>query len=61
MVPGKGDLSTGFPVENRPESPATQDALKRYLNERKAKPWVQQLSDFHFLMFIANFLDMLVR
>jgi hypothetical protein len=57
----KGGLQASFPVENRPETPVTQDELKRYLNERKGKPWVQQISDFHFLLFVSNFLDMRVR
>lgn len=57
----KGSLLVGFPVENHPESPVTQDELKRYLNDRKSKPWVQQISDFHFLLFVSNFLDMRVR
>jgi len=54
----KSTLQAGFPVENRPESPVTQDSLKRYLTERKGKSWVLQISDFHFLLFVANFLDM---
>ena len=57
---GKGSLFVGFPVENRPETPVTQDSMKRYLNDRKTKPWVQQISDFHLLLFVTNFLDMRV-
>lgn len=58
---GKGSLQVGFPVENHPESPVTQEELKKYLTDRRSRSWVQQISDFHFLLFVANFLDMRVR
>ncbi len=60
MSPGKGTLQVGFAVENRPEAPQTADSLKRYLVDRKSKPWVQQLADFHFLLYLSGFLDMKV-
>jgi nuclear protein localization family protein 4 len=46
-----------FPIEHRPEAPVTTELFKRYLQTTKTKTWLQQLSDFHFVVFLSNILD----
>jgi len=26
--------------------------------DKKTRPWIEQISDFHFLLFVSNYLDM---
>jgi len=51
-------LSCGFPVENRPTELQDAGAFAGYLRQRKHKePFLATCSDLHFLLFLANFLD----
>lgn len=52
----QGPLSTTFPIENR-NSPVTMRALKNHLDRTKSLPFVKRISDFHFLLLVAKFLD----
>jgi len=54
----QGRLTTEFPIENRPDQPQTQEALKAYLVKNKAKPFLTTVSDFHLLVFLGgSYLD----
>jgi len=55
LVQSKANLSSVFPIENRPERPPD---LRKYLMDKKTRPWIEQISDFHFLLFVSNYLDM---
>jgi len=50
----QGKLSTEFPIENRPDEPQTQEALKAYLTKTKNRTFLAQLADFHLLLFLAS-------
>lgn len=52
----QGPLSSTFPIENR-ISRATMRALKTHLDRAKSLPLVKRISDFHLLLFVAQFLD----
>jgi len=52
----QGPLSSTFPIENR-SSRATMRALKTHLDRAKSLPLVKKMSDFHLLLFVAQFLD----
>mmetsp|Transcript_20880 Transcript_20880/g.61785 ORF Transcript_20880/g.61785 Transcript_20880/m.61785 type:complete len:439 (-) Transcript_20880:434-1750(-) len=51
-------LQVGFPVENRPATPQSQQALRDHLVRRRGEPFHLVAADFHFLLFAANLLDM---
>ncbi|KAJ8748426.1 hypothetical protein K2173_003063 [Erythroxylum novogranatense] len=53
----EGPLSSSFPVENR-ATEVTMRALKNQLDRMKSLPFVKRISDFHFLLFMARFLDL---
>ncbi|KAG7570880.1 MPN domain [Arabidopsis thaliana x Arabidopsis arenosa] len=52
----QGPLSSAFPIENR-SSRATMRDLKTHLDRAKSLPLVKKMSDFHLLLFVAQFLD----
>ncbi|CAL9237341.1 unnamed protein product [Arabidopsis halleri] len=52
----QGPLSSTFPIENR-SSRATMRDLKTHLDRAKSLPLVKKMSDFHLLLFVAQFLD----
>ncbi|KFK37550.1 hypothetical protein AALP_AA4G271300 [Arabis alpina] len=52
----QGPLSSTFPIENR-SIRATMRALKTHLDRAKNLPLVKRISDFHLLLFVAQFLD----
>jgi len=51
-------LSSGYPVENRPTEPQTAQAMADYLRRKRGGPFLQAVSDLHFLLQLANLLDM---
>uniref|UniRef100_A0A1J3JSS5 NPL4-like protein 2 n=1 Tax=Noccaea caerulescens TaxID=107243 RepID=A0A1J3JSS5_NOCCA len=52
----QGPLSSTFPIENR-SIRATMRALKTQLDRAKSLALVKRISDFHLLLFVAQFLD----
>ena len=51
-------LGSGFAIENRPTEPQDPSRMTSYLRMRKGKePFVKTVADLHFLLFLANFLD----
>ncbi|XP_010512698.1 PREDICTED: NPL4-like protein 1 [Camelina sativa] len=52
----QGSLSCTFPIENR-SIQTTMRALKTHLERAKSLPFVKRISDFHLLLFVAQFLD----
>ncbi|CAH2057602.1 unnamed protein product [Thlaspi arvense] len=52
----QGPLSSTFPIENR-SIRATMRALKTHLDRAKSLALVKKMSDFHLLLFVAQFLD----
>ena len=57
-MPFTSFLSTGFAVENRMTEPQDAEAMASYLRRNKSKPFLQTVSDLHFLLFLSNILDM---
>ena len=53
-------LGSGFAVENRPTEPQDANAMASYLRGRRSKgePFLRTVADLHFLLFLANLLDM---
>lgn len=51
----QGNLTKGFPIENR-QFPPSQADLRQHLQDRKSKPFVEKISDFHLLFFLTQFL-----
>lgn len=53
-------LGSAFPIENRPAQPQDGSAMAQYLRSRKSKgePFLRTVADLHFLLFLANFIDM---
>ena len=53
-------LSSGFAVENRPTEIQDAGAMASYLRARKSKgeKFIKTVADVHFLLFLANLLDM---
>ena len=52
----QGPLSSTFPIENR-DSPVTLRALKNHLDRTKNLSYVKRISDFHFLLLLAKYID----
>jgi len=51
-------LGSGFAIENRPTEPQDASRMTQYLRMRKGKePFLRTVADLHFLLFLANFLD----
>ncbi len=51
-------LGSGFSIENRPTEPQDPSRMTAYLRSRKGKePFLRTVADLHFLLFLANFLD----
>merc|ERR1719240_1810772 len=57
-TPFSSFLSSNFAVENRPTEPQDAEAMASYLRRNKSKPFLQTVSDLHFLLFLCNILDM---
>lgn len=54
----KGFLRADFPVENRERSQSRSD-LKVHLLHHAKRPFIEQVSDFHFLLFLSKgYLDL---
>eukprot|EP00026_Physarum_polycephalum_P006987 Phypoly_transcript_07040.p1 GENE.Phypoly_transcript_07040~~Phypoly_transcript_07040.p1 ORF type:complete len:525 (+),score=46.80 Phypoly_transcript_07040:86-1660(+) len=54
----KGLLKADFPVENREQAQARSD-LKVHLMHHAKRPFIEQVSDFHFLLFLSKgYLDL---
>eukprot|EP00897_Mesotaenium_endlicherianum_P004380 jgi/Mesen1/3970/ME000210S03203 len=53
----QGSLSTNFPVENRIPPPVEHN-LKQHMERYKSKPYVERISDFHLLFFVARFFEL---
>lgn len=54
----KGFLHADFPVENR-ESQQSKSDLKVHLMHHAKRPFIEQVSDFHFLLFLSKgYLDL---
>jgi nuclear protein localization family protein 4 len=54
----KGLLRADFPVENR-ERPQSRSDLKVHLMHHAKRPFIEQVSDFHFLLFLSKgYLDL---
>jgi nuclear protein localization family protein 4 len=53
-------LGSGFTVENRPTEPQDASAMAGYLRTRRSKrePFLRTVADLHFLLLLANLLDM---
>ena len=53
-------LSSGFAVENRPTELQDAQAMASYLRGRRSRgePFLRTVADLHFLLFLANLLDM---
>ena len=53
-------LSSGFAVENRPTEPQDAQAMASYLRGRRSRgeAFIRTVADLHFLLFLANLLDM---
>jgi len=52
-------LGSGFAVENRPTELQDANAMASYLRTRRGRePFLKTVSDLHFLLFLANFLDL---
>ncbi|CAD5326598.1 unnamed protein product [Arabidopsis thaliana] len=52
----QGPLSCTFPIENR-NTQTTMRALKTHMERARSLPFVKRISDFHLLLFVAQFLD----
>ncbi|KFK35482.1 hypothetical protein AALP_AA5G289900 [Arabis alpina] len=52
----QGSLSCTFPIENR-NIQTTMRALKTHMDRARSLPFVKRISDFHLLLFVAQFLD----
>ncbi|XP_010520639.1 PREDICTED: NPL4-like protein 1, partial [Tarenaya hassleriana] len=52
----QGPLSSTFPIENR-NTQGTVRSLRNHLERAKSLPFVKRISDFHLLLFVAQFLD----
>ncbi|EOA24114.1 hypothetical protein CARUB_v10017347mg [Capsella rubella] len=52
----QGSLSCTFPIENR-NIQTTMRALKTHMERARSLPFVKRISDFHLLLFVAQFLD----
>ncbi|KAF8089413.1 hypothetical protein N665_0506s0019 [Sinapis alba] len=52
----QGSLSCTFPIENR-NNKTTVWALKTHMDRARSLPFVKRISDFHLLLFVAQFLD----
>lgn len=52
----QGSLSCTFPIENR-NNQTTMRALKTHMDRARSFPFVKRISDFHLLLFVAQFLD----
>ncbi|XP_010468896.1 PREDICTED: NPL4-like protein 1 [Camelina sativa] len=52
----QGSLSCTFPIENR-SIQTTMRALKTHMERTRSLPFVKRISDFHLLLFVAQFLD----
>ena len=50
-------LGSGFAIENRPTEPQDAAKMTSYLRNRRKEPFLRTVSDLHFLLFLANFLD----
>jgi len=54
----KGLLKSDFPVENR-EPPQSRSDLKVHLMHHAKRPFIEQVSDFHFLLYLSKgYLDL---
>jgi len=51
-------LGCGYPVENRPTEPQTSQSMADYLRRKRGGPFLLAVSDLHFLLVLANLLDM---
>eukprot|EP00320_Phaeocystis_rex_P019540 CAMPEP_0119075912 /NCGR_PEP_ID=MMETSP1178-20130426/83468_1 /TAXON_ID=33656 /ORGANISM="unid sp, Strain CCMP2000" /LENGTH=173 /DNA_ID=CAMNT_0007058167 /DNA_START=13 /DNA_END=534 /DNA_ORIENTATION=- len=58
--PFQSFISSGFTIENRPTDPQTSERMANYLRTRRSKgeSFLLAISDFHFLLFLSNLLDM---
>ncbi|KAL1522409.1 hypothetical protein AB1Y20_017399 [Prymnesium parvum] len=57
--PFQSFLGSSFPVENRPPEPQTSQRMADYLRARRGKePFLKTVADLHFLLMLANLLDM---
>ncbi|CAH8368574.1 unnamed protein product [Eruca vesicaria subsp. sativa] len=52
----QGSLSCTFPIENRNNQTTMRD-LKTHMDRARSLPFVKRISDFHLLLFVAQFLD----
>ncbi|CAE6081468.1 unnamed protein product [Arabidopsis arenosa] len=52
----QGSLACTFPIENR-SIQTTMRALKTHMERARSLPFVKRISDFHLLLFVAQFLD----
>ena len=52
-------LTSGFAVEHRPTE-SQEAAFGTYLRNRRSRgePFIKSVADLHFLLFLANFLDL---
>ena len=50
-------LGSGFAIENRSTEPQDAAKMTSYLRNRRKEPFLRTVSDLHFLLFLANFLD----
>ena len=50
-------LGSGFAIENRSTEPQDAAKMASYLRNRRKEHFLRTVSDLHFLLFLANFLD----
>jgi len=55
----QGPLSYTFPVENRQQFSSLK-AFKVHLGHNKNKPYVKWIVDFHLLLMLSNYLDVII-
>jgi len=57
MRPFTGLFSHSFAVENRPTEPQDSHAMATYLRRTQRDGFLKAVSEFHFLLFLCNMLD----
>lgn len=62
----QSQFKVGFPIENRPvqfypEYIRSREAAREFLLSNKNLKFVERISDFHFLLWLTDFLDLKVR